>query len=344
MLYEDRINAFIQESVSAYTLKERHDLRDVTLSEEQKIQVTDKIVSTMYQLTLNRYMGMDFGHIPNTKGNITKLKEYETMKKVLNDIRVLSENRGNTEPTLSHYSEVLNGTMELLEAYNREFTLGFIQESDMVMMMYNTTVTSLICGIDFAITFIVDYLVTPGGTIDGSQKIKQDANSKDFILFKNLELVNKMGRDGTLKKTFNSLLKSNDFIGVSALTTGVGIAAISMIGIIGIVPVVRELIYFVFNMRMKISDYFKIQAEFLELNVIELRNSNDMPEKKRREIIKKQQDKIKTLNKLADRFELEFKKSQNESSKELSKKISPTELKNSLSDIGDGSMGSFGLI
>lgn len=341
MLYGDRIDKFIKENVSYGTMQERYSLKDITLHESDKIQVTDKIVATMYQLTMNKYSGIDFGTIPNSRGNISKLKEYETMKKVLEVIAELASTSNNT--MLSNYSNILNETMNVLEAYNKEFTLGFIQENQMIMMIYNTVVTSLICGIDFTITFIVDYLITPNGEIENSEKIKQSANSKDFILFKNLESTVKIANEGTLKKMFNTLLKNNEFIGSMALTTGVGIAAISIIGIIAIVPVMRELIYLIFNIRMKISEFFKIQAEFLELNIIELR-STSMPDKKRNEIIKKQKNTIKTLNSLSDKFELEFKKSQNEAEKELSKKVSPIDLKNSLADVGDNTTGSFGLL
>lgn len=341
MLYGDRIDKFIKENVSYGTIQERYSLKDITLHESDKIQVTDKIVATMYQLTMNKYSGIDFGTIPNSRGNISKLKEYETMKKVLEVIAELASTSNNT--MLSNYSNILNETMNVLEAYNKEFTLGFIQENQMIMMIYNTVVTSLICGIDFTITFIVDYLITPNGEIENSEKIKQSANSKDFILFKNLESTVKIANEGTLKKMFNTLLKNNEFIGSMALTTGVGIAAISIIGIIAIVPVMRELIYLIFNIRMKISEFFKIQAEFLELNIIELR-STSMPDKKRNEIIKKQKNTIKTLNSLSDKFELEFKKSQNEAEKELSKKVSPIDLKNSLADVGDNTTGSFGLL
>lgn len=342
MLYENRIDSFLKENVSYGALPERRALSAIMLDEEQKIKVTDKIVATMYQLTLNKYFGMDFGTIPLSKGNIDKIKEYDNMKKAIDiiDQVALSAN----DATLKHYADTLKNTMETLEGYSREFTLGFIQENQMVVMIYNTIVTSLICGINFAITFIVDFIITPEGELKVSEGIKQKANSKDYILFKNLVEFNSFASEGGLKKLFNSLLKNDAFIG-GALTAGVGMAAITIVGVIALIPIIRELIYFVFNLRMKTSEFFKIQSEFLELNIVELRSNNSIKDKDKNAIIKKQKDRIKTLNSLADKFELDFKQSNTETEKEINKKVSAMNVRASLNDVGDSSTtGSFGLV
>lgn len=343
MLYESKINTFLKETMSYSALTDRRAFDAIILDEEQKIKVTDKIVATMYQLTMNKYMGMDFGNIPLSRGSVTKIKEYDSIVKCIETIGELSM-MANDE-TLSHYYTTLKSTLELLEGYNKEFTLGFIQENLMVQMIYNTTVTSLICGINFAITFIVDYIITPEGQIKSSEEIKRKANSRDYILFKDLVSLNKFASEGGLKKLFTSLLKSESFIGATAMTSGVGIAAITIVGMLVLVPIIRELIYFTYNIRMKTSEFFKIQSEFLSLNIVELRSNPNIKEKEKNAIIKKQKERIKTLNSLADKFELDFRKSDLETEKEIKQKVSAMSVRTSLNDVGDSSTtGSFGLV
>lgn len=336
MLYENNINQFLSENMSIGKLHDRRIYNEILSEEESKVLFTDKIVATMYQLMMNKYVGIDFGTIPNSKGSIEKLKEYETITKCMDAIGEVAKQNS----IVKEYYDILSESISVLIANTRDFTLGFIQENEMIQSIYNTIVVSIISGINFTITYIVDYIITPNGDFVSVVEKRKHTDSKDYVLFKNLKAFNKTASDGSLKKLFTAVLKNNQFIG--ALSIG-SIGVISIVSFIAIVPIMRELIYFIFNLRMSMSEKIRMQSEFLELNIVELKSNNHMSEKEKTAIIKKQRETIKKLNKMADKFELDFSKSNVKTHSELEKKVVPSELKTAVNDIGFGD-NSFGLV
>ena len=82
-----------------------------------------------------------------------------------------------------------------------------------------------------------------------------------------------------------------------------------------IVPFIREMIYWIYKTKQKISDAAEIQAEFLETN-IEILKSQDF--NKNQKIISKQEKHIKRFRTIAKAFSLESDKAQRDAKKEIS--------------------------
>ena len=79
-----------------------------------------------------------------------------------------------------------------------------------------------------------------------------------------------------------------------------------------IVPFVREIIYWIFRTKAKISNAADLQAEFLQLN-IEILKENDGNEK----IIAKQEKWLKRFQNIAKAFALESDKAQKDAKKDM---------------------------
>ena len=82
-----------------------------------------------------------------------------------------------------------------------------------------------------------------------------------------------------------------------------------------IIPGLRNLVYTFMYTSFKISDYWQIQAEFLEANADELEASSDMDEKKKEKIIKKQRKWAETFRKWSNLFNLDKKKTEQQTKK-----------------------------
>src|SRR5699024_2590008 len=88
-------------------------------------------------------------------------------------------------------------------------------------------------------------------------------------------------------------------------------------GVIAAVMSLREMVFYMYYSRMKLSDYLKTQAMFLEINKQSLEANTNIPAKKRQDILKKQAEVIKKLNQWSDKIRV----NSNLTTKEVKKNI-----------------------
>ena len=286
------------------------------LDEVSKAELSDKVVSALYKSAVEKYSDIDFGEIPQSKGDITRLKHYQTLTDSIEALTSIMEQTKVICPEL----DTVKQSLKIVQAYKKEFSLCFIQDKGMGQMIYNTIVLSIICATNLCISAAVDYLRTPGEDMPKAMSVQKDARKDYNVLITNLKDFNDAANSGELRKLFDNILKKDNFVG--GLTLGVSsgaiVAGIALAAAISIVPISRELIYFFYNFRMSVSEYFKAQAEFLEINMAEVQASNM---KNKPEIVKKHKKRIDQLNKIANKFEVEFNDSNKKAQKQLSKKI-----------------------
>ena len=301
------------------------------LTESEKINITDKMVVALYKSAMNKYNGIDFEYIPNAKGDITKLKNYDTL---MQSIETLDNIQTQFNTKLNEL-QIIKESIRILQAYKKEFCLCFIQDNQFGQAIFNTIVMSIIYGVDMCINTTISFITTPKSDLNNLMANQRKYKNESSILFDNMQKINDAANSGKLKDLFDKLLTKNNFLGSVTASTVIGIAVISLVGMAVLIIAIRELIYFFFNSRLKLADYFRKQAKFLELNIAELKSVN-APQTiaNKDEVIKKQQKKVDQLLKLADKFEMEFVKQQRDAEKELSKKITPDEaINNDINDI-----------
>ena len=89
--------------------------------------------------------------------------------------------------------------------------------------------------------------------------------SKDNLLYTNLGRFNKSCATKEVDKCLEHVIKNG-----SRQLMGDTLAIVSVMAVIGIIvsiiPIMRELIFFFFNTKQQISDYFTIQADLLAIN------------------------------------------------------------------------------
>lgn len=282
------------------------------LDEESKYEISDKVVATLYKMAVEQYREIDFDEIPLTKGDFDKLKQRDLIDESLDALNTIYIKANLPLDQLN----IIKSSIKTLTAYKKEFIMGFIQDVNIVQLIYNTISLSILAAISCSIDAIIDYINS--GTIDS--KVNYNKNYK--ILIDNLDKFNKASSKGELKSLFNKTLERSNFIGTAAV--GIGVAALVSLGaFIVLIPIIRELIYLLYSLRMSVADYFRTQAMFLELNIEDIKNNNM---KNSSVIIKKQQKIIKKLNQWANTFEVKFNKANKEVNKQLTKKIEPEEI------------------
>lgn len=319
-LFNNVFNKFLSESVEIKNFRDINRMRE--LSESENFTVSDKLISALYKSSMNKYNIIDFGKIPDSKGDIDRVAHINEIEETINVIDQIS-------PDMEEI-KVAKQTMMVLRTFKKEFTLGFIQDIPLIVMTYNTITLSLFCTISLAMTTCLDYLRTPNGTVETSSKIVYNSNSQFNVVVDNLKKFISASEKGDLKKLFDANLKKENFLGTMTMsaTAIAGVATVALA--ISIVPIIRELLYFFYNMRMSTSEFFKKQASFLEINVTELRNNNG-----NKAVIKRQEARIKQLEKLSNKFEVEFNSCNTKTKKQLSQKINVNDIDNSLASDKD---------
>src|SRR5574344_2474543 len=134
----DVMKKFLYENVDIKTNK--HRLVMSNLDEASKVAISDKLVSALYRNALNKSAFINYGDIPNTKGDITRLKDFDTLTSALANLQELKEYCDI--PNL----DTINETLRILQAYKKEFCIGYMQNKSILILIYNNMVMSVICG------------------------------------------------------------------------------------------------------------------------------------------------------------------------------------------------------
>lgn len=283
-------------------MSERKKLYSIT--EEAAVHIDNEMVSKLYDSALNK-KHVNFGKIPDSKGKIVDFEGYKSMIEVIGIIRSLSKN----SPEL----ETLQTAIDNIVGLSQQFELGFKLKKEFVIMTYNSLVMSCVVGTSELISAYVDFVKSPDAV---ELTFNTSKNSPSSVIFKNLANFNTSVKKGEFVKIINTVNKGDkeSFTGAGALLP---LAIIG--GLLAIVPIIRELIFYFYASRMKLSDYLKLQSEFLEFNKIAVENNKSMTVDKRKKIIKKQAKVADNLRKMSDKIRVDSQSAERHAIVEIKK-------------------------
>ena len=305
---------------------------------EESVQngLSDAVLGKMFELTIGKYSKIDFSDIERSRGDITKIKYYANLREcidILLDIHSVSDKIPGVLPVSTALSNMLN--------LKKAFEHAFRTKNNVAIIIYNTVMYSIMEATSYLIATSVDFVKNNSDT---EFTVNLYTDSKQHMLIEQLVKFNKTIDDGSLikfiKETENvtpdslheatvvgSLIDKGLEKAIDVATnvwnkkgvkTGVKVAlgASALIWVAcNIVPFIREMIYWIYKTRQKISDAAELQAEFLETN-IEILKSQDS--EKNQKIISKQEKHIKRFKAIARVFSIESDKAQRDAKKEIS--------------------------
>ena len=288
----------------------------LSIDEADQNRVLDSLTSKLYQSIMDKVYDIDFNGVEETRGDITKLQNYEEMLECINIIKsILIENHQET----SIPDEILTAISNIRERKD-VFEKAFNLKMDLPIVVYNTIVLSIVSSVSLIISTSIEYMKD---TKQESYSIKFDKvaynKTAQSLLFTNLKKFNKSCSNGELDKSLEYVLKS----GTRQLLGLTGFNVVSIIGVTGllmsIVPILRELVFFFFNTKQSISDYFDIQADLIQMNAEYVRNNDSFgkSEKEKKEIIKRQEKVAKNFRKVANAMAIDNKKAEAKAKKDV---------------------------
>ena len=303
-------------------LKEHFDINDdytrhtlLNINEADQNKVLESLTSKLYQSIMDKVDDIDFGSIPDSKGDITQIENYDKLLECISVIKsIIVEYRQNTVQV-----DTIQLAIENVQKRKDLFAKGFMHNLDLPIMLYNTIVLSIVSSVSLIIATSIEF-VKEAGT--GAYDIKFDkvsyVKSKDNVLFQNLAKFNRACATGEVDRCIDHVIKNGakqlvgDTLGIVSVMAVMGL-------IVSIVPLMRELIFFFFNTRQQVSDYFTIQADLLQINA-EYVKQNSMAgksDKERREIAKKQSKFADFFRKIGNALAIDMKTSDQKTKKDL---------------------------
>ena len=276
-----------------------------SITEEAAVHIDNTMVSKLYDSALDK-KHVNFGTIPNSKGNITKFEGYTSMAETISCIKSLNGNK--TFPEL----EIVEKALDNIRGLAPQFELGFKLRKEFVILTYNTMVMTCVFATSSIISAYVNYVKNPAAN---TPVIDMSKDKPDKSAIDNLNSFNTTCARGDMQRILRSINSNakESFVGASAIAIPTAI----IVGLVAFVPVMRTLIHYFYYTRMQVSDYLKLQAQFLEFNKTAVEANNEFNDTKKKSILKKQQKQADTLMKLSDKLKVESAEASKKANKDI---------------------------
>lgn len=265
-----------------------------TMEKEDVHQVNGALIQGLYGTILER-KDCDFGDIPASRGDITKVKYYKSTMECLD---ILEELMVKNNIPITDVRDVRNAVINIKSA-TPKFTMAFDMKQEYLIIFYNTIVMAVIDATTLLIAEYMNFIVGPEQERYDIMHVKND-RGRGKISLENLRRFNGEVKAGRFETVTDTLLNSNtsNFTG-----TGIVIAGVAIMALKSVVPITRELIFMFYRSRVSLSDYMSMQADFLESNALGVKASNRSAQEKK-VILKKQEKIILKLRRAADKLKI----------------------------------------
>lgn len=278
---------------NAKTFRERNEI--FALTEAEEIKLSNSMVTKLYNSAINKNH-VNFEDIPHSKGDLTKYSGYSSMVESLNLLRQISTNNNHKIAEI----DIVEKAVGNIVTYRDAFEKGFKLNKEFVIMQYNVLVATCVSSVSYLIVSYVEYIKR----VDKVEfSIVDPKYGTGYVGISSLDSFNKSVANGEFGKSINSVIKT----GVNeSLVAIVGVGAGIILGSLAVITIIRRMIFQFYYSRMKLSDYLKMQAYFLELNKNNLNaNGNRMAPDKKKQVMKKQDELIRKLNAYADKLRVD---------------------------------------
>lgn len=285
------------------------------LNEEDQSRVLMALTTKLYDQIINKVDDIDYGEIPRSRGDVTKLTNYENMRECIQVITDLfKEYKQDTAP-IDTINSALNNLVQRKDAFQK----AFLVKSEFVIMVYDTIALSVVESLSLLISTSIEFIKsTTDDCIDMILNNVAAAKTSRHLLFDNLKKFNSSCDSGDLDKALSFMMdnkKKENFLGAVGVTAGI---IVGLGVVMNIIPIMRELIYFYYHNRVVFSDYLAVQADLLQINAYNLEhNKTKFNANERKSIAKRQMKVVENLRKLSNAIAIDAATSEKKATTEI---------------------------
>ena len=303
----------ISDKIYEQVIKEHFDLKDretlkilVNIDEADAGKTLEGLTGKLYQMIIDKVDDIDFGLIPASKGDITKVdgieKVIDTLETIVN---IMISCKQDPSP-----AQIIIDCIKNIQQRTNLFEKAYALNLEIPILIYNTMVLAVMSATTYMINNCIDFIKDPNtNSFEATIRANNMSKSRDALVMKNIIKFNEACRKGEIDKVLNNIImaKAKNLTGTATI---MGVAVVGTL-ILSIVPIMRELIYLFFHARVTMDDYLTVQADLLQMNITNLELNDSIPQEKRDKIVMKQSKIVEKLRKAANFIAIKEKKAEN---------------------------------
>lgn len=279
-----------------------------TTNEAVQVEVAEKVLDKIFSISIGKYNKIDFSEIEKSRGDIKKIKFYKNLIECVNTLKEIN-NVTQDLPDIMVIDRALINITKLTPEFEKSFRI----QNNCGVLIFNLIVYSIMEAVSYLIATSINF-------VTGNEIVVSNVNA-DKILISSLSKFNELAENGSIYKFISEAEKEilNESISETLISfmkkvpVGkiVGVGAISLallLSMRAIVPLIRNIIYFIYKTKHDLSETAEVQANMLELNIKILKDKNEDPK-----IIAKQEKWVERFKKYADKFALDSDKAKRDS-------------------------------
>lgn len=289
----------------------------IGLSEAGQEAVITKLTSKLYDNIVKKANEIDYGDIPDTKGDVTKLPNYDKLRETIGLLHdIVKEYRQDPAPV-----DVLSEALGNIESRKTTFERAYRYNIELPILMYNTTVLSIITGVSYMIAVCVEFVKSPkDDTFNTVLDTVSYKKTKEHLIYNSLKKFNKSCASGEFDRSMDYLIEKKSKKLTGTITAAVTVGAIASVALIlNIIPILREMIFFAYYARTRVSDYFDLQADLLQMNAYNIKHSDTRDPEERKNISEKQMNVSNFFRSIAKKIAVVGKQSEAKSVNDVSR-------------------------
>ena len=189
-------------------LKENFDYKDketrqfiVSLTEDEKSTVVTALAGALYDKIIEKVDDIDFGTIPKSKGDITKIDGYDNLTECVQIIKKLVLEYKES-------SEIIDTVINAIENVKQRkalFMKAFALKVQLPIMVYNLITLSIVHSVSYLIAVCIEYIKNPDTSMDLAISKTAYNNAHDNVLFQQLREFNMACGSGQLDSTLSEI-------------------------------------------------------------------------------------------------------------------------------------------
>lgn len=314
--YEGYVNPKVRAAFTELLdITNKHNRRTVlALNEEQSNSVLSALTSKLYDYIVSKVDEIDYGEIPDTKGDVTRLSNYDKLRDCILTIKDILKEYNQDATPLNTISEALAN----LETRKDLFIRAFKSNVELPIVVYNNTVLAVLESVSYMIATSIEFIKTPNTE---SFTVVLDkvgyAKTKNAMIYNTLKKFNSSCKSGEMDKALKYII-DHKMKGYQEGAVGViaGIAT-GLVMVLSIIPIIREMVFLFYYVRMRVSEFFDMQADLLQMNAHNLEQNEEMDKTKRDNTVTRQMAIVKRYRAIANKIMFTMKKAEVETSKEI---------------------------
>lgn len=316
-MLRDQYNALIKEHFDITDRETRKVL--VTIDEADQNQVMGNLAAKLYDAIVKKVTDIDFGQIPASKGDITKIPNYLDMVSCLTTIRdMMIESKQSTGS-----ADIIFLAIENMKKYQKIWEKGYFLENEMTIVFYNTIALSIVSAISLLTSATIEFIKNPQSDVIDIELAKvANHKTKDNLLFKNLDKFNKACRKGDIEKVFNEVLKAQRQLKEGTIVKE-SISAILFTGamVLGllttVIPILHQLTNALYCLRQNVAEYLAGEADVIRLNAEKVQYNRAKTPEQKKKIIARQHKIADHFKKWANRLMIKANKADAEAQRQI---------------------------